>query len=105
VLANDQNFANPATVTITGGPSHGTATVSGSPGNKSAIRINYTPTTGYAGTDSISYQVDDGFNSDSATVSITVLSYKANNDNLSCSAITVVSICMSPETMWALAVR
>jgi hypothetical protein len=82
VLANDQGFADPATVTITGGPSHGTATVSGSPGNKSAIRINYTPTTGYAGTDSISYQVDDGFNSDSATVSITVLSYKANNDKL-----------------------
>jgi hypothetical protein len=82
VLANDQGFADPATVTITGGPSHGTATVSGSPGNKSAIRINYTPTTGYAGTDSISYQVDDGFNSDSATVSITVLSYKANDDKL-----------------------
>ncbi len=82
VLANDQGFTDPATVTITGGPSHGTATVSGSPGNKSAIRINYTPTTGYAGTDSISYQVDDGINSDSATVSITVLSYKANNDNL-----------------------
>jgi hypothetical protein len=82
VLANDQGFADPATMTITGGPSHGTATVSGSPGNKSAIRINYTPTTGYAGTDSISYQVDDGFNSDSATVSITVLSYKANNDKL-----------------------
>jgi hypothetical protein len=82
VLANDQGFADPATVTITGGPSHGTATVSGSPGNKSAIRINYTPTTGYAGTDSISYQVDDGVNSDSATVSITVLSYKANDDKL-----------------------
>ena len=81
VLANDQNCANPATVTITAGPSHGVATISGSPGNKSAIRINYTPTTDYAGTDSISYQVDDGFNSDSATVSITVLSYKANNDN------------------------
>jgi hypothetical protein len=81
VLANDQNFANPATVTITGGPAHGTAAVSGSPGNKSAIRINYTPTKGFAGTDSISYQVDDGFNSDSATVSITVLSYKANNDD------------------------
>ncbi|MEZ5563949.1 MAG: Ig-like domain-containing protein [Gammaproteobacteria bacterium] len=81
VLANDQGFANPVTVTITGGPSHGTASVSGSPGNKSAIRINYTPTTGYAGADSISYQVDDGFNSDTATVSITVLSYKANNDS------------------------
>jgi hypothetical protein len=81
VLANDQGFVNPATVTITAGPGHGTATVSGSPGNKSAIRINYTPLAGYAGGDSISYQVTDGFNSDSATVSITVLSYKANNDD------------------------
>ncbi|MCB1596755.1 MAG: hypothetical protein KDI87_03480 [Gammaproteobacteria bacterium] len=81
VLANDQAFANPATVTITAGPNHGVATVSGSPGNKSAIRINYTPTTGYAGPDSITYEVDDGFNSDTATVAITVLVYKANNDN------------------------
>jgi hypothetical protein len=82
VLANDQGFVDPATVTITAGPAHGTATVSGSPGNKSAIRINYTPVAGYAGTDSISYQLDDGFNSDSATVTITVLSYKANDDKL-----------------------
>jgi hypothetical protein len=82
VLANDQGFVDPATVTITAGPAHGTATVSGSPGNKSAIRINYTPAAGYAGTDSISYQLDDGFNSDSATVTITVLSYKANDDKL-----------------------
>ena len=82
VLANDQGFANPATVTITTGPNHGTATVSGSPGNKSAIRIRYTPASGYAGADSISYQVDDGYSTDSATVTITVLPYKANNDGL-----------------------
>lgn len=81
VLANDQGFANPATVTITAGPSHGTATVSGSPGNKSAIRIRYTPASGYAGADSITYQVDDGFSTGTATVAITVLPYKANNDN------------------------
>lgn len=45
---------NPGTVTILGGPSHGTATVNGS-------NVIYTPNSGYVGFDTIYYQICDAF--------------------------------------------
>lgn len=81
VLANDTGFGDPATVTVTGSPLHGTAVVTGSPGNAAALRINYTPTAGFTGNDSLQYEVTNGINTASATVSITVLPYKAVNDS------------------------
>jgi hypothetical protein len=80
VLANDSGFGDPATVSISIPPAHGTAVVVGSPGAQSGIAINYTPAPGFTGSDTLSYQVTDGTNTASAHVSITVLSYKANDD-------------------------
>src|SRR5262245_55387266 len=82
VLANDFGFANPVTVTIDTPPSHGTATVIGSPGEASGVRIRYTPSPGYFGPDSLGYTVSDGLNADSANVGITVESFRANPDSV-----------------------
>jgi len=49
-------------------PLHGTASISG------YTQIVYTPTTAYVGTDSLGYVVTDGALTDTATVSITVVS-------------------------------
>jgi hypothetical protein len=69
VLANDTGTYNPTTLTITTAPTQGTAiVVSG--------KILYTPNTGYAGLDSLSYQVsgfDPNSQSNIATVAITVI--------------------------------
>ncbi len=81
VLANDSGFANPVTVAVLTPPSHGSATVLNSPGNASVIRISYTPAAGYSGPDSLVYQVTDGVNTASATVSISVLTFKARDDS------------------------
>ncbi len=50
---------------ITGNPSHGTASISGT-------TLTYTPASGYSGTDSLTYRVSNIGGSDEATVSITV---------------------------------
>jgi hypothetical protein len=82
VLANDPGFSGlPVTATVTGGPLQGTAVVTGSPGDAAALRINYTPSAGFTGSDSLQYEVTNGINTASATVSITVLPYKAVNDS------------------------
>ena len=80
VLANDLGFADPVTVGIATPPGHGTASVTGSPGSKAGIRIHYTPSPGFSGTDTFVYTVDDGTNSGSATVSIVVDSFLAKPD-------------------------
>lgn len=82
MLANDLGFSGlPVTVTVTGSPLHGTAVVSGSPGDAAALRINYTPAAGFSGSDSLQYEVSNGINTASATVSITVLPYNAVDDS------------------------
>lgn len=86
VLANDVGFANPLTVTVTAEPQHGTAVVTGSPGDASGVRIVYTPEAGYTGPDSVVYEVSDGVYSDTATVAIDVVIFKAVDDS-----VTVVS--------------
>ena len=59
-LANDRGgnnspvVLNPASVTVTGAPLHGTTSVNPANGN-----ITFTPTTGYTGFDTLTYQVCD----------------------------------------------
>ena len=70
VLANDtapDGTLNPASIVITTIPMHGTATVS-------AGKVIYTPTTGFAGTDTFNYTVSDnaGIASAPALVTMTV---------------------------------
>ena len=72
VLANDTaspgQTLNVSSVTITTGPAHGTATVD------SNGSINYQPTSGYSGTDSLQYTVSDdlGAQSNNASVSVRI---------------------------------
>ena len=71
VLANDSDVdgtLDPTTLTVTGGPSHGTTDV-GASGT-----VTYTPELDYHGSDSFTYTVedDDGAVSNEATVSVTV---------------------------------
>lgn len=83
VMANDIAYTDNVTVTVATPPGKGTAVVSGSPGPQSAIRIEYTPNPGASGTDSFVYTaVDaDGVTTDSATVSINILQFGANDDS------------------------
>jgi hypothetical protein len=72
VLANDLGFMNPVAVTLLSQPTKGTASVSGSPGSKSNIRITYTPSQSASGTDTFTYSVADGFAHASATVTVNI---------------------------------
>jgi len=73
VLANDTGYTDPVTVTVSVAPDQGgTATVTGSPGNASAIRINYTSAPGFSGTETFTYQATDGTLTDTAVVTVTV---------------------------------
>jgi autotransporter-associated beta strand protein len=66
VLGNDTG-SGPLTAVLVGNPSHGTLSLNA---NGSFL---YTPTSGYTGTDSFTYQATDGLaNSNTATVTITV---------------------------------
>ncbi len=81
VMANDVGYTNPVSVNVTSGPAHGTAVVTGSPGNQAALFVGYTATAGYQGQDSFTYQASDGVLSGSATVTI-VVTVDADNDGV-----------------------
>ncbi len=67
VLPNDFDCENdPLTVSITGNPLHGTATLTG------ANEVVYTPANGYSGKDSLQYTISDGQQSAIASVVINV---------------------------------
>ncbi len=70
VIANDTDAdGNSLTATVVSGPANGTLTLTNNGG------FTYTPTTGFAGTDSFTYKVNDGLaDSANATVTISVLS-------------------------------
>jgi hypothetical protein len=74
VLANDTNYVNPVTVTITVASANGgNAVVVGSPGNQAAISVTYTPPAGFIGADTFQYRATDGSGgNDTATVTVTV---------------------------------
>lgn len=80
VLKNDTGFSNAVTVTITQNPHHGTAVVTGSPGNAAGVRVVYTPAAGFSGSDSLEYEVSNGINSATAGITVTVHPYVARND-------------------------
>lgn len=84
VLANDIAGAEPlqaSSVTIVSGPSGNGATVTINPADGS---IQYTPATGFVGSDSFTYQVCDSSTPvplcDSASVTIVVHSVSAGGD-------------------------
>jgi uncharacterized repeat protein (TIGR01451 family) len=68
VLANDRDANNdPLTVTITGSPAHGTATVNADG------TVRYTPAAGFVGTDTFAYQLSDGPATATATATLSVV--------------------------------
>jgi Bacterial Ig domain/FG-GAP repeat len=82
VLANDTDpggpgMLNPGTVTIVGGPQHGTFTIDSKTGD-----VIYTAEDGFAGTDRLTYTVKDlgGATSNTATITIVVNRPTANDD-------------------------
>ncbi len=83
VLDNDTLFTDPVTVTVTTLSAKGTAVVNGSPGPAAGITITYTAGAGQSGADSFVYQVTDGTSTDSATVTLNVLTGGANDDTAS----------------------
>jgi len=87
ILANDAGNA-PLTATRVGGPTHGSLTLTNNGG------FSYTPTNGFSGTDSFTYQCSDGqTTSRVATVTITVNnSAFANNDAYGMSANKTLSL-------------
>ena len=98
VLANDTVTSgasplNPASVTVTSAPAHGSTTV-----NTTTGAITFTPTAGYTGMDSYSYQVCDGSTPTpvcaTATVTVTVggNTVVANPDTATTQPITAVAI-------------
>ena len=69
VLGNDSDpdgAINPSSVLVTSGPSHGTAVVNANG------TIVYTPTTGFSGTDSFAYTVNDTQGATSAPANVTI---------------------------------
>lgn len=57
----NDNYQNISTVSITGNPSHGVASLSTSTaGGLKTVTVSYTPTTGYVGSDSLTVTVNDG---------------------------------------------
>ncbi|MBL8200786.1 MAG: hypothetical protein JNK40_07430 [Chromatiales bacterium] len=85
VLANDVNFTDPVTVTVTTAPTKGTTQVIGSPGNRADIRIEYTANVAATGADSFVYTVVNGVGgvTDTATVTLNILAGGANDDTAS----------------------
>lgn len=80
VLANDIGFVDPVTVSIAAIPANGNAEPNTPTGNQADIEITYTPGPDFSGTDMFDYTVDDGVNSGTATVTVTVFAVSANDD-------------------------
>jgi hypothetical protein len=82
VGANDTNFTDPVTITrTTPDPTKGTAVVTTATGNAADVTITYTASAGQTGTDTFGYQITDGTATETATVTVNILAFGANDDN------------------------
>ncbi|OLT61117.1 Ig-like domain-containing protein [Moorena bouillonii] len=74
VLANDTGINGNSTLTIVNGPSNGTAVVddNGTAGDFSDDSVIYTPNNGFNGADSLTYELNNGLTTKTATVDINV---------------------------------
>lgn len=73
VGANDTNFTDPVTVTVTGLPTKGTISAVSAPGSAAGMTITYTANNGAVGQDSFVYSMTDGTPaSDSASVTVNI---------------------------------
>jgi len=91
VLANDNAFTDPVSLTATDG-TNGTVLVTGAPGNQAGIVVTYTPNAGFNGTDTFTYTVTSGSDSDTATVTVTIAALGANDDTATTRLNTAVTI-------------
>ncbi|MDQ1302370.1 MAG: hypothetical protein QG595_353 [Pseudomonadota bacterium] len=73
VGANDTGFIDPVLVSVTTPPLHGTITAISNSGSAASQTISYTANSDYIGPDSFVYTMNDGFQSDTGTVSISVV--------------------------------
>ena len=89
MLANDTdpNAGTTLTATLVSNPAHGTVVFN--PDGS----FSYAPAPGFMGTDSFTYQANDGsFSSNVASVTLTVASPVANNDSYTMTANTTLSV-------------
>jgi outer membrane receptor protein involved in Fe transport len=80
VGANDIAFTDPVTVSVTTPAGKGTATVTTVSGPAAGQIITYTSNAGATGTDTFVYSMTDGVNTDTATVTVSILPFGANDD-------------------------
>ena len=84
VGANDTGFTDPVTITrTTPDPTKGTAVVTTGTGNAADVTITYTSNVGATGTDTFGYQITDGASTETATVTVNILPFGANDDSAS----------------------
>ena len=84
VLANDTDINGNSTLSIVNGPSNGTAVVddNGTAGDSSDDSVIYTPNNGFNGADSLTYELNNGLTTQTATVDIDVTSNVTPVDNV-----------------------
>lgn len=83
VGANDTGFTDPVTVTITTNPSKGPVPTISAAGPAAGQTITYTSNVGATGADTFVYSMTDGTNTDTATVTVNILAFGANDDSAS----------------------
>ena len=79
--ANDTGFTDPVTVTISSQGTKGTATVTTPAGPAAGQSISYTSNVGAIGSDTFVYSMTDGPNTNTATVTVNILAFGANDDS------------------------
>jgi hypothetical protein len=82
VGANDTDFADPVSISrFIPNPTKGTAVVNRSAGDADEVTITYTANAGATGTDTFGYEITDGAVIKTATVTVNILAFGANDDS------------------------